>query len=165
MPNGIHIHVERKSRRVLLPLVSESATREFQGKLLFYRFVSRALVATSKFRVPEAQFGPEVGSTAQVLGSALVSELDLQRGVMELLQEREEQSRVDRASSTDGVILRVLLSCCHQTDPQKVFVKEIAAAAREIRRQEGESLQISNEVVGHVLKNLGLYTRRLSSGG
>jgi len=30
---------------------------------------------------------------------------------------------------------------------------------------EGESLKISNETVGHVLKNLGLYTRRLGNAG
>ena len=31
--------------------------------------------------------------------------------------------------------------------------------------EEGESLKISNETVGHVLKNLGLYTRRLGNTG
>jgi hypothetical protein len=32
-------------------------------------------------------------------------------------------------------------------------------------REEGESLRISNETVGHVLKNIGLYTCRISSAG
>ncbi len=165
MPNGVHIHVEGKSRRVLLPLVGESLIEEFQRKLLFYRFVWRESVATSKFRVPEAEFGPEVGDIAQALGSALVSEGDLQRGILELLQENEEQSRVDRASSMNGVVLRALLSYCHQANVEKVFVRDIAAAATEIWREEGESLRISSETAGHVLKNLGLYTRRLSSAG
>ncbi len=165
MPDGIHIHVEGKSRRVLLPLPTESVIQEFQGKLLFYRFVWRELVATSKFRVPESQFGPEVAGIAQVLGAALVSEPDLQRGVMELLRERDEQFRVDRATSLDGVVLRALLFYCHQENQQKVFVRDIAAATVGICREEGQSLHISSEIAGHVLKNLGLYTRRLGSAG
>ena len=44
-------------------------------------------------------------------------------------------------------------------------VREIAATANEIYREDGESLKISNETVGHVLKNLGLYTRRLGNSG
>jgi hypothetical protein len=165
MPNGIHVHVEGKSRRVLLPLPIDSVIDEFQGQLLFYRFVWRGLVAASKFRVPQSQFGAEVAGIAQVLGATVVSEPELQRGIMELLQERDEQSRVDRSTGIDGVVLRALLSHCHQPNQQKVFVRDIAAAALGICREEGESLHISSGTAGHALKNLGLYTRRLGSAG
>ena len=85
--------------------------------------------------------------------------------IVELLQERDEQSRVDRASGQDGMVLRAVLWHCHQPDQQQMFVREIAAIANQIYSEEGESLKISNETVGHVLKNLGLYTRRLGSAG
>jgi hypothetical protein len=164
-PNSIHIHVGGKSRRVLLSLPTDSDIQEFQDKLLFYRFVWHDPVAASKFQVPETQFRPEVAAVAQVLGTALVSEPHLRRGIKELLQERDEQSRVDSASSLDGVVLRAVLSYCHLANQQKAFVREIADAANGIYRQEGESLRISSETTGHVLKNLGLYSRRLGNAG
>ncbi len=123
------------------------------------------VVAASKFQVSETKFRPEVAAIAQVLGMPLASEPHLQHGIMELLQERDEQSRVDSATSLDGLVLRAVLTYCHQESPQKVLVGKIAEAANDIYREEGESLRISSETVGHVLKNLGLYSRRLGNAG
>ncbi len=123
------------------------------------------MVAASKLRVSQLHFRPEGAASVQALWAALVSEPDLKRGVMESLQERDEQSRVDIASSRNGVVLRAVLFYCHQTDKQKVHVREIAEAASGICREEGESLRISSEKAGFVLKDLGLYTRRLGSTG
>jgi hypothetical protein len=164
-PNSVHIHVGGRSRRVLLSLPSDSEIQRFQGKLLFYRFVWHDVVAASKFQVSETKFRPEVAAIAQVLGMSLASEPHLQYGIMELLQARDEQSRVDNATSLDGLVLRAVLTFCHQANLQKVFVREIAEATNEIYRQEGESLRISSETVGHVLKNIGLYSRRLGNAG
>lgn len=163
--NSIHIHAGGRSRRVLLSPPTDSDIEVFQDKLLFYRFVWHDLVAASKFQVPETQFRPEVSAIAQVLGMALVSEPHLQRGIKELLQERDEQSRLDSVISVDGLVLRAVLSYCHQPTRQRVFVREIAEAANDINREERESLCISSETAGHILKNLGLYTRRLGNEG
>lgn len=164
-PNSIHVHVGGRSRRVLLPMPTDSDIQVFQNKLLLFRFAWHDRVAASKLQVPETQFSPEVAAIAQVLGMALVSEPHLQRDIKELLQGRDQQSRVDSLISLDGVVLRGVLFHCHQTNQEKVFVHEIAEAANEINRQEGESLRISNETTGHVLRNLGLYTRRLGNKG
>jgi hypothetical protein len=98
-------------------------------------------------------------------GAVMVHDLELQSGIIELLKERDEQSRVDRASGQDGTVLKAVLWHCHQPDQQQVFAHEIAATANQIYSEEGESLKISSETVGHVLKNLGLYTRRLGNAG
>jgi hypothetical protein len=123
----------------------------------------RDVVAASKFRV--SGFRPEVCAIAQVLGASMGCDPELQRGIIELLKERDEQSRVDHASGQNGMVLRAVLWHCHQHNQQQVFVREIAATANQIYHEEGESLTISNETVGHVLKNLGLYTRRLGKAG
>ncbi len=102
---------------------------------------------------------------AEVLGAVIVEDPELQKDIIELLQERDEQSRVDRASGQDGMVLKAVLWHCHQSDQRQVFVREIAATANRIYSEEGESLKITNETVGHVLKNLGLYTRRLGNAG
>src|ERR1039458_525231 len=162
-PNSIHIHVGGNSRRSLHPLPTDDVIQDFQNRLPVYRFNGHDRVTDSKFRVPG--FRPEVCAMAQVLGASIVGDPELQRGIIELLQERDEQSRVDRASGQDGMVLRAVLWHCHQPDQQQMFVREIAAIANQIYSEEGESLKISNETVGHVLKNLGLYTRRLGSAG
>lgn len=82
-----------------------------------------------------------------------------------MLQERDEQARVDRAHGVNGVVLRAALVCCHENTEGRVFVREIASTANEIYVEQGESVRISNETIGHVLKSLGLYTRRLGNAG
>lgn len=164
-PNSIHVHVGGRSRRVLLPPPTDNDIQVFQDQLLLYRFAWHDRVAASKFQVPETQFSPEVAAIVQVLGMALVSDPNLQRDIKELLQGRDEQSRVDSVISLDGLVLRAVLSHCHQANQDKVFVREIAEAANAINREEGESLRISSETTGHILKNLGLYSRRLGNAG
>jgi hypothetical protein len=164
-PNSIHVHVGGNSRRSFSPLPKDDVIQDFQDRLLLYRFIGHDAVADSKFRVPRFLFRPEGSAMTEVLGASIVDDIVLQHGIIELLQERDEQSRVDRASGQDGTVLKAVLWHCHQPDQQQAFVREIAATANQIYSEEGESLKISSETVGHVLKNLGLYTRRLGSAG
>ena len=72
--------------------------------------------------------------------------------------------RVDRATGVNGLVLRAVLFHCHQEEPRK-FVREIAATANRFYAEDGESLRVSSETVGHALKYLGLYSRRLGNAG
>lgn len=144
-----------------LPRGDEIATA--QSQFLAYRFLGRNQVATSSFRV--AGFRPELRAVAGVLGAAIVDDPELQQGILEVLKGYDEQTRTDRASGLEGTVLRAVLSHCHQKDQQQVFVREIAATVNRIYREEGESLKLSNEKVGHVLKHVGLYTGRLGNAG
>jgi hypothetical protein len=161
--NSIHIHVGENSLGVLYAPPTESTVEKFQNRLLYYRLLGHDRVAASNFRV--AGFRPEVCAIAQVLGASIVGDPELQRGIIELLKERDEQARVDRAGGQNGVVLRAVLRHCHQPDRQQVLVREIATTANDIYEEEEETLKISNETVGHVLKSLGLYTRRLGNVG
>jgi hypothetical protein len=164
VPNSIHIHVGGQSRRVLWELPTDRVIGNFQASLMFYRFLWHDVVVAEKFRASQLHFRPEIDAAVQAFG-AVVSEPDLKRGIIELLQQRDEQSRVDIASSLNGIVLRAVLFYCHQTDKQKVFVGEIAEAASGFYRAEGESLRISSERAGIVLKDLGLYSCRLGAAG
>jgi len=62
-------------------------------------------------------------------------------------------------------VARTLIFHCHQTDQLKLFVREIADTVNRTAKKEGESLRVSSETVGHLLKNMGLFTRRISNGG
>jgi hypothetical protein len=161
-PDSIHIHAGGNSLRSLTPLPTEDVIQDFQDRLLLYRILRHDDVASSKFLA--VRFRPEVCAIAQVLGAS-TADLGLRNGIVELLREHDEQSRVDRATGQDGTVLKAVLRHCHQPDQQQVFVREIAATANQIYSDDGEALKITNETVGHVLKNLGLYTRRLGNAG
>ncbi len=161
--HNIQIHVGGNSVRPMHRPPTEEAINDFQNRLFTYRLLSRDKVAGSKYRV--SVFRPEICAIAEALGAVIVDDAELQGGITKLLEERDEQARVDRANGQNGVVLRAVLIHCHENTQEHVFVREIAATANEIYREEGESLKINNETVGHVLKSLGLYSRRLGTAG
>lgn len=161
--NGIHIHVARNVSLPDRPLPSPQDVEALQNELFHYRCYNRDLVLASVFS--PAGLASDMASIVRPLGAAIVDDVDLQQRVVELLAEQDEQARVDRASAREGMVLRAVLSYCHQSDRQQVLAKEIATTLNQIYRDEGESTKLSSESVGHVLKNIGLYTRRLGSSG
>jgi hypothetical protein len=163
MSNSVHINLSGNS---LTPRHSAPADEEitcFQNRLFSYRLLHHHKVAAANFRV--SGFRPEISAVADVFAAAIVDDVELQRGVIEVLKDRDEQSRVDRATGVDGLVLQAVLFHCHQKDQQKMFVREIAATANRPYAEDGESLKISSETVGHILKRMGLYTRRLGNAG
>jgi hypothetical protein len=128
-----------------------------------FAVLNREKVAASKYRV--SAFRPEICAIAEVLGAAIGDDTELQSGITKLLEEHDEQARVDPANGQNGVVLRAVLIHCHENNQEQVSVREITATANEIYHEEGESLRITNETVGHVLKGLGLYSRRLGNAG
>lgn len=161
--SSIRIHVGGNiSRAFSLPPAGDVIT-DFQNRLLMYRLLSRDKVASSNFHV--SSFRPEISAIAEALGSAIVDNVELRQGIVRLLQAQDEHARMEQSSGTIGTVLRALLFHCHQSDEERVFVREIASTANRIAIEEGEVVKLSNEKVGHVLKNLGLYTRRLGNAG
>jgi hypothetical protein len=162
MSNSVHINLTGDA---LIPPHSAPTAEEItslQNRLFSYRFLHRDKVAAANFRV--SGFRPEISVVADVLAAAIVEDVELQRGVIEVLKDRDEQSRVDRATGVNGLVLQAVLFHCHQKDQRK-FVREIAATTNRICAEDGESLKLSSETVGHVLKNLGLYSRRIGNAG
>ena len=159
--DGIHVHVG-DIRLPALPLPLDHEIESFQNQLFRYRSLHYHRVKASKF-TPEGLF-PELRAVAQQLGSAIVGDDDLKKRIVDLLQDQSEQARVDRSSGRKAMVLRAVLFHCHQGD-QQVFARELAATVNRIYGEEGESPKVSSETVGHVLKSLGLYSRRLGNGG
>jgi hypothetical protein len=129
------------------PLAKDEIT-SFQNRLFSYRLLNHDKVAAANFRV--SGFRPEISIVADVLAASIVDDVELQRGIIEVLKDRDEQSRVDRATGVNGLVLCVLFHC-HQKDQRK-FVREIAATANRLYAEEGESLRLSSETVGHALR-------------
>lgn len=160
--NSIQINLGGTVSRSLHPFPKKDQITYFQNRLLAYRLLNHDKVAAANFRV--SGFRPEISLVADALAAAIVDDVDLQRGIIDVLKDRDEQSRVDRATGVNGMVLRAVLFHCHQKDERK-FVREIAATANRFYAEDGESLKVSSETVGHALKHLGLYSRRLGNAG
>jgi hypothetical protein len=163
MSNSVHINLTGTALTLGHCAPTNEEIASFQNRLFSYRLLNHDKVAAANFRV--SGFRPEISAVVDVLAAAIVDDVELQREVIAILKDRDEQSRVDRATGVNGVVLQAVLFHCHQKDQLKLFVREIAATANRLYAEDGESLKLSSETVGHVLKRLGLYTRRLGNAG
>jgi hypothetical protein len=161
--HGIHVHLTRNRTGPILTSPQKDVVQDLQNRLFYYRLQNHDKVASSKFML--GQLLPEFSTVAQTLGAAVVDDAALQRTILELLREPDEQARVDHGRARNARVLRAVLSYCHEHERQRVLVNEIADAVNQTYQSEGEPLKISAEAVGHVLKNLGLYTQRLGNEG
>ena len=162
-PRSIHVHARGNALELGRSFPANEVVQDLQNQLLFYRIARHDAVASSTFRV--TGFLPEFCAIAQVLGAPLQGDPELQKGIIGLLKDLNEQVRTDRSCGLSAMVLRAVLWHCHQPDQPQVLVREIAAKANDFYREEGDSFRVSNEIVGHTLKNLGLYTRRLGNAG
>jgi len=161
--DSLHVHTNSKTDAIGALFPAEAKIQDLQNKLLLYRVIMYSQVEKSNFKVTELL--PELRECAQVLSAPFQGSPDLQKGIVELLKDADEQVRVDRSFGRDAMVLRAVLWHCHQPQQEKVFVHEIAATVNRLYREMGEPANICNEVAGHVLKKVGLYTCRLGSAG
>jgi hypothetical protein len=102
---------------------------------------------------------------AQILAAVIVEDDELKQGVISLLASVDAQLREARQTSLESIVLEAVLTFCHEPDTQEVLAREIAERVNGIYENLGEHLQLSEEKVGHALKRLGLFTRRLGNKG
>jgi hypothetical protein len=165
---GLYIHFARNASFSRVELPSENTTQDLQNQLFTYR----SFYLNRRFDRDTAQLSHLSGSElmlqfdmiAQRLGAVIFEDSELCDRMLDLLKTQNEQLRVDGASGIEATVLRSLLSHCHENEPH-VYVHTIAAGANQIWSECGETSKLGNEKVGHVLRKLGLYTRRLGYEG
>jgi hypothetical protein len=107
---------------------------------------------------------PEAHAMANALGSCLVDATQLQTELVALLRPADQQQIADRSDGVEALVVGAALALSHQ-DKGEVFVKEIAVEVNRLLVARGETRQLSPEKVGHKLKKVGMFTRRLSHAG
>jgi hypothetical protein len=106
----------------------------------------------------------ETHAIANVLGSCVVDAPHLQSELVSLLRPQHAQHIADRSSSVEALAAGAALALFHK-GKDEIYVKEIAAEVNRLLVVRGETMQLSPEKVGHKLKRVGLFTRRLSQAG
>jgi hypothetical protein len=162
MGNGLHLRLGRNAPLPARPYPSNESVERLQNLLFTYR--SFNLGRLQGFPPSPDEFLPNFAAAVRRLGAVIFEDPELQERVAETLKEQNEQMRVDRTSGIEAMVLQAVLVLAHR-DEQQVYARDIAAAANQICIEQGESAKLTAEKVGHALKRLGLYTRRLGSNG
>jgi hypothetical protein len=147
------------------PIPSQSRPEtidSLRNRLLKYR--NRNLGKVRSLGFDPRVLSPEAHAIANSLGSCLVDAPQLQMELVALLRPQHQQQIADRSDSVEALVAGVALAFCHQ-GKDEIYVKEIAAEVNRLLVARGETMQLSPEKVGHKLKKVGLFTRRLSQAG
>ena len=163
-PSSIHVNATAMSKvgqGYGRPL-SDSIVQSFQNRLFDYRLKNMVRVNDSEFDASDLP--PDTRAVANALGACIVDAPELQEELVSLLTPRAQQQLGERSSSLEALAAEATLRLCHQ-GKQQIFVREIADEVNRIQTSRGETVNFTAEKVGHKLKKVGLYTRRLGSAG
>jgi hypothetical protein len=161
-PHVIHLELASSPASALRSrrLPSWEEVLGLQNRLCRYRILHSSEVVNSDF---DSAFSPELRAVAWVFGSCIVAAPELRADLVPLLTGQEQRLN-ERRNELETVVLEALLLQCHE-ERSKIFVRDITKAVNQIYKDKGERLEASAEEVGHKLKSLGLFTRRLGSAG
>jgi hypothetical protein len=159
---SLHVNAASPTVARMAPPLSDSAVVELQGQLLGYRVCNLIKVENSTFDAPGLP--TDIRPVANALGSCVVGSSKLQNELISLLAPQVEQQLADRSISLEGMTLEAVLSLSHQRK-SALLAGEIATEVNLISRAHGERLEFKPENIGHTLKKLGLFTKRLGKDG
>jgi hypothetical protein len=143
--------------------MEKEIAEQFQPRLLGFRLRNRAKVLLPEFDV--SQLTPPAQDLARALGATVIGEKVLERAILKLLTDEEEEYRMDRSRTIEAVVLEAILYFCHEQDQTKIRSAELAQQVNVILRGRGSSEEVSPETVGRTLKRLGIPRRRIGSAG
>ena len=103
----------------------------------------------------------ETNAIATALGSGIVDAPELRRKLLVLLKTRDQQRLSEMSSTLEAVLSEALLALSGDGRANATS-GEIADEDNRLLEARGETARVNPEKVGHLLKKLGLPTRRLS---
>lgn len=161
---SVRVHLNPSLERAAqdVPPLTEPEVQDLQNQLLRYRLKNLVRVFRADFEA--AELPSETRSIANALGACIVDSLKLQSELISLLTPVVDQQLTDLSSSLEGVTLEAALNLCHEGKTH-VLVGEIATEVNRIAKARGERLHYSAEIIGHRLRKIGLFTRRLGKAG
>jgi hypothetical protein len=162
LPSSVHVSATATAAISQSQPMTESAVASFQNQLLRYRLKNLVNVKNSSFDALKLPL--DMRPSVNALGACIIGSPTLQSKLISLLTPVADQRDADRLASLEGVTLEATISLCHDGKTQ-IFVGEIATEVNRIAKARGERLNYSPETIGHQLKKVGLFTRRLGKAG
>lgn len=142
----------------------EQITNEFQPKLLMYRIRNYRRASESTFDV--ADFTAPVRELARCLAATVADEPSLQKDLVVLLEEHNEQVRSELALNVDAIVVETLLGICHQDlQAESVHVGAVSEGVNRVLERRGEILRMQPRGVANRMRQLQLIPRRIDAAG
>ena len=163
IPHSIHVHATPALAQNAV--AHRSLRAEIEGlrkRILAYQTKHLGKVRSLEFNPPG--LSPELTVIGNSLGSCIVGSPQLQTQLVALLKPQAQQQLPDRSDSDEALVVGAALALSHQ-DKGELYVKEITAEVNRLLVLRGETKQLTAEKVGHKLKKVGMFTRRLSHAG
>jgi hypothetical protein len=142
--------------------VHYSEAFDLQNRMLYYRLQNRHRVEASSFDA--LNFSSDMRAVVRALGSSIVDDAKLQAALIDLLAPEDQHVREQRAGTLQALVVEAVLRLCHEGKKLSAHVQDIADMVNRMYVERGDHLRASAEVVGHTMKKLRLFTRRLSGG-
>jgi hypothetical protein len=142
--------------------LTETEVQKLQNELLNYRLKNLVRVYNSDF--DPSILTSDTRAIATALGACIVDSTRLQSELVSLLTPVADQQYEDRSTGPEGLTLEATLSLAHAGKAQ-ILVHEVATEVNRTALARGERLRHSAETIGHVLKKVGLVTRRIGKAG
>jgi hypothetical protein len=161
IPYGISIDFHATDTVVAPALGSSPESETLKEQLNLYREANLPEVRRRSFS-PTGLL-PEMAEIARTLGGCLIAAPQLQEALVKNLQSGQKRT-LSNWSTEEAIVVEALRNVTLK-EMDRVFVKEIAAEANRLLELRGEKLRLSPEKIGHLLRKLGLPTRRLSQAG
>ena len=141
----------------------ERIANHFQDRMFSYR-----LSKYNKISSPPSDLTGLASPTqplARSLQTGIVGDAELQSDVASWLRNQDEETRAERSAALESVLLEASLFFCHDPKRQEVYVGELTYTVNTILKNRGETAELEPREVGHRLRCLGLFTKRLSGAG
>ncbi len=151
-----------KAEKGIPPAGDGLSVEDLNAQLTKYRERNLAQVRRLEF-IPTG-LSPETGAIAKALGSCIVDSTDLQTALVSILAPRDRQQISERLDTAEALIVEAVLALS-RGGADKLYAREIALEVNRLIEVRGERSKLSPEKVGHLLRKLGLPTRRLSQTG
>jgi hypothetical protein len=164
LQNCLHIALTVLPKGKPRPLrsIPDEVSQSVQNQLLNYRLKNLSRVKNATLNT--SALSAENFAVGEALGSCVFDAPELQERLIALLTPYECQQTAERADSFEGLTIEAVLTLCHAGKTQ-AYAREIADEVNLIQEQRGEALRLSPAKVGHKLKKLGLFSRRLDPSG
>ncbi len=160
---GLRVNLQPSASRLQFDSpISGPTVQSLQNQLMMYR--QKNLVNVYRSRFDAGELTSETRAIANALGACIIDSPQLQADIIKLLAPIENQRQADRSTCLEAVALEAMLHLAH-AGKAHIYVGEIAKEVDRILEARGERLRFRAEKVGHVLKKLGLFTRRLGKAG
>jgi hypothetical protein len=161
--NSIHIHLTATNQAPpARPQGLQKTIGSVRAQLDQYRKTNLNNVKAGTW-VPVG-LSSETAAIATALGRGVVDAPELRQKLVALLKTLDQQHGSELSNTMEAIVVEGIQSLNHG-GLERAYVREIAAEANRLLKVRGETARLSPEKVGHLMKRLGLCTRRLSQSG